>query len=172
MKTAIVYYSMSGNTRYAAEKMASLLNADLVPLTPKKAYPDSGFKKFSFPGTRVLPTGDHPDRPQGQTVQRKRKQDRRVLRRYAVKPAASQIKKQEKHTLPLLLFLIKSVVFQKFEQHAGGKMGRMSLEGSIGFRSGPICQVGDGPHHQEGHSGRLGHLGDSPALHLAGQRIK
>ena len=59
MKTAIVYYSMSGNTRYAAEKMASLLNADLVPLTPKKAYPDSGFKKFFWGGKSAF-MGDKP----------------------------------------------------------------------------------------------------------------
>ncbi len=59
MKTAIVYYSMSGNTRYAAKKMASLLNADLIPLTPTKAYPDSGFKKFFWGGKSAL-MGDKP----------------------------------------------------------------------------------------------------------------
>lgn len=59
MKAAIVYYSMSGNTQYAAQKLAQSLNADLIPLTPKKAYPDSGFKKFFWGGKSAL-MGDKP----------------------------------------------------------------------------------------------------------------
>ena len=59
MKTAIVFYSMSGNSRYAAEKMAALLDADLISLVPKKAYPDSGFKKFFWGGKSAL-MGDKP----------------------------------------------------------------------------------------------------------------
>ena len=54
MKAAIVYYSMSGNTKYVAEQMASLLQADLIPLVPKKAYPDSGFKKFFWGGKSAV----------------------------------------------------------------------------------------------------------------------
>ncbi len=54
MKTAIVYYSMSGNTTYVAEKLASALNADLIPLVPVKAYPDSGFKKFFWGGKSAV----------------------------------------------------------------------------------------------------------------------
>ena len=54
MKTAIVYYSLSGNTKYAAEKMAQALGADLIPLVPKKTYPDSGFKKFFWGGKSAL----------------------------------------------------------------------------------------------------------------------
>ena len=60
MKTAILYYSMSGNTAYAAEKMADQLGADLIPLVPKKAYPDSGFKKFFWGGKSAL-MGDMPE---------------------------------------------------------------------------------------------------------------
>ena len=37
MKTAIVYYSLSGNTKYAAEKMAQALEADLIRLAVKNA---------------------------------------------------------------------------------------------------------------------------------------
>lgn len=59
MKTAIVYYSMSGNTAYVAEKLASALNADLIPLVPRKAYPDSGFRKFFWGGKSAL-MGDKP----------------------------------------------------------------------------------------------------------------
>ena len=42
MKTAIVYYSMHGNVRYVAEKVAKGLGADLIELKPVKAYPDKG----------------------------------------------------------------------------------------------------------------------------------
>ena len=59
MKTAIVFYSLSGNSRYAAEKMGLRLHADLIPLVPKKAYPDSGFKKFFWGGKSAL-MGDKP----------------------------------------------------------------------------------------------------------------
>ena len=59
MKTAIVYYSMSGNTKLVAEQMAAELNADLIPLIPKKAYPDSGFKKFFWGGKSAV-MGDKP----------------------------------------------------------------------------------------------------------------
>ena len=46
MKALIVYYSMSGNTEYAAGRIAGRLGADLLRLEPEKAYPDSGFRKF------------------------------------------------------------------------------------------------------------------------------
>ena len=54
MKAAVVFYSQSGNTRLVAEKMAQILGADLVPLTPKKKYPDSGFKKFFWGGKSAM----------------------------------------------------------------------------------------------------------------------
>ena len=54
MKTAIIYYSMSGNTSYVAEKIATALSADLIPLIPQKAYPDSGFKKFFWGGKSAI----------------------------------------------------------------------------------------------------------------------
>ena len=54
MKAAIVYYSLSGNTKYVAEKMAAILDAALVPLVPEKAYPDSGFKKIFWGGKSAL----------------------------------------------------------------------------------------------------------------------
>lgn len=46
MKTAIVYYSMGGNTEFAAKKIADKIGADLIRIEPEKAYPDKGFKKF------------------------------------------------------------------------------------------------------------------------------
>jgi len=59
MKTAIVYYSMDGNTHETAEKLAARLGADLVRLTPKKAYPDKGAKKYLW-GGRSAVMGDKP----------------------------------------------------------------------------------------------------------------
>ena len=54
MKTAIVYYSMGGNTAYIAARIAKKLaaNVDVIELTPVKAYPDKGFKKFLWGGPK------------------------------------------------------------------------------------------------------------------------
>ncbi|MBO7404523.1 MAG: NAD(P)H-dependent oxidoreductase [Clostridia bacterium] len=54
MKTAVVYYSMSGNTELAAERIAAVLGADLIRLTPVKAYPDKGFRKFFWGGKSAV----------------------------------------------------------------------------------------------------------------------
>ncbi len=54
MKTAVVYYSMSGNTAYAAQKIAELLGADLIGIRPVKQYPDRGFRKFFWGGKSAV----------------------------------------------------------------------------------------------------------------------
>ncbi|MDE6714187.1 MAG: NAD(P)H-dependent oxidoreductase [Lachnospiraceae bacterium] len=58
MKTAIVYYSMSGNTAYVAEKIAERIKAsgevDLIRIEPEKAYPDKGAKKFFWGGKSAV----------------------------------------------------------------------------------------------------------------------
>ena len=54
MKTAIVYYSMSGNTAAAAKKVAEGLHADLIEIKPEKAFPDKGFKKFLWGGKSAV----------------------------------------------------------------------------------------------------------------------
>lgn len=56
MKTAIVYYSMGGNTAYIAARIARKLaaNVDVIELTPVKAYPDKGFKKFLWGGKSAV----------------------------------------------------------------------------------------------------------------------
>lgn len=59
MNTAIVYYSMGGNTAWAAEQLAARLGADLVALTPRRAYPDRGLRKFLWGGKSAL-MGDTP----------------------------------------------------------------------------------------------------------------
>lgn len=54
MKTAIVFYSMSGNVRQTAEKIAEKITADLIELKPEKTYPDKGFKKFLWGGKSAV----------------------------------------------------------------------------------------------------------------------
>lgn len=54
MKTLIVYYSLEGNTKWAAETLAAALGADTLRLVPVAAYPDSGFKKFLFGGKSAV----------------------------------------------------------------------------------------------------------------------
>ncbi len=58
MKTAIVYYSMSGNTKYVAEKIADGIKTsgevDIIRIEPKKEYPDKGVKKFFWGGKSAV----------------------------------------------------------------------------------------------------------------------
>lgn len=58
MRTAIVYYSMSGNTAFVAEKIAdrikTLGEVDIIRIEPKKAYPDKGAKKFFWGGKSAV----------------------------------------------------------------------------------------------------------------------
>ena len=54
MKALIVYFSLEGNTQYAAEKIAEETGADLLRLYPEKQYPDSGFRKFFWGGKSAV----------------------------------------------------------------------------------------------------------------------
>ncbi|MBQ7698961.1 MAG: flavodoxin domain-containing protein [Clostridia bacterium] len=54
MKKIIVYYSMCGNTEYAAEKIAEATGADVLRIAPDKAYPDKGAKKFLWGGKSAV----------------------------------------------------------------------------------------------------------------------
>ena len=54
MRTAIVYYSMNGNTAMVAGKLAAGMDADLIELKPETAYPDKGFKKFLWGGKSAM----------------------------------------------------------------------------------------------------------------------
>ena len=60
MKTIIVYYSLEGNTEFAALKIAEKLGAETLRLYPKKAYPDKGFKKFFWGGKSAV-MGETPE---------------------------------------------------------------------------------------------------------------
>ncbi|EPF26016.1 hypothetical protein HMPREF1221_01519 [Treponema socranskii subsp. paredis ATCC 35535] len=52
--TAIVYYSLDGNTDYIARRIAEKTGAKLVRLKTKRAYPRKGFKKFFIGGRDAL----------------------------------------------------------------------------------------------------------------------
>ena len=54
MKTAIVYYSMNGNTAVAAKELADATGADLIRILPEKAYPDKGLRKFLWGGKSAV----------------------------------------------------------------------------------------------------------------------
>ena len=70
MKTAVVYYSMSGNTALAAKLAAQTLGADLIEVKPEKAFPDKGVRKFIWGGKsavmaqtpKLLPYSFEPER--------------------------------------------------------------------------------------------------------------
>ena len=59
MKTMIVYYSLEGNTDYAAKKIAERTGAKMLRLIPQNAYQEKGFGKF-FRGGKSAIMGDVP----------------------------------------------------------------------------------------------------------------
>ena len=63
MKTILVYYSMSGNAEWAARRIAQRLGAELLRLTPEKAYPSSGIRKFFWGGKSAVMSETPPLRP-------------------------------------------------------------------------------------------------------------
>ena len=54
MRRAIVFYSFEGNTREAAEKIAGILEADLVEIKPIKEIPEFGPAKMMAGGGKAL----------------------------------------------------------------------------------------------------------------------
>ncbi len=58
MKTAIVYYSLEGNTQYVADKITAILKesceVEVFRLEPEKSYPNKGFKKFFWGGKSAV----------------------------------------------------------------------------------------------------------------------
>ena len=63
MKTLVVYYSMGGNTAWAAERIASTLGADILRIFPRRAYPDKGFRKFLWAGKSAVMAEEPPLEP-------------------------------------------------------------------------------------------------------------
>lgn len=54
MKTLVVFYSLEGNTKFIAQIVADQLQADILELETKKAYPSEGFKKYFWGGKSVF----------------------------------------------------------------------------------------------------------------------
>ena len=54
MKTLIVYYTLEGNTHYAAKKIAAELGAGVLRIKPVKIYPRKGFRKFFWGGKSAV----------------------------------------------------------------------------------------------------------------------
>jgi flavodoxin len=50
MKVAVIYFSLEGNTKYVAEKIAKELDADIIQLIPVKEYPTGKVSKFFWGG--------------------------------------------------------------------------------------------------------------------------
>ena len=50
MNVAVVYFSLEGNTKYVAEKIAMTLGADIIPLIPAKEYPTGQVSKYFWCG--------------------------------------------------------------------------------------------------------------------------
>lgn len=59
MKSIIVYYSLEGNTDYAAKRIAQLMGAELLRLETVKNYPQGRVSKYIFGGKSVV-FGDVP----------------------------------------------------------------------------------------------------------------
>ena len=54
MKNLIIYYSLNGNTEYAAKLLADKTGSDLIRLSPKSEPPKQGRMKFFIGGFRAL----------------------------------------------------------------------------------------------------------------------
>lgn len=53
MKSIIIYYSLDGNTKAAAERFAEALGSDICALEPERPLPGKGFKKFFVCGRQA-----------------------------------------------------------------------------------------------------------------------
>ena len=54
MKPIVIYYSLEGNTAFAAQKIANYLKADTLRLETVKKHPSGNFSKFFFGGMDVI----------------------------------------------------------------------------------------------------------------------
>ena len=63
MKTAIVYYSLNGNSEFVAKNLAGRLGGDLVRLECQKPYPARGPLKFIKGGKDAMAGVEPPLRP-------------------------------------------------------------------------------------------------------------
>ena len=54
MKTAFVYFSLTGNLSFVARRVEEALGADVIRLEPVNAYPASGARKFLMGGKSAV----------------------------------------------------------------------------------------------------------------------
>jgi len=54
MSTAIVYYSLEGNSDYIAKQLSNLIEADLFRIKCEKEIPSKNFMKFIYGGKQVV----------------------------------------------------------------------------------------------------------------------
>ena len=54
MKRIVVYYSLEGNTKQAAKRLAGQLQAELLEIRPLKDIPKEGGKKFMIGGMQAM----------------------------------------------------------------------------------------------------------------------
>lgn len=54
MKAIVIYYSLEGNTKYVADKIAKIMKADVLRLKPVKPYPTGAFSKYFWGGRSVI----------------------------------------------------------------------------------------------------------------------
>lgn len=54
MSILVVYFSLDGNTKFIAEKVAETISADMIELKTSKKYPREGFKKYFWGGKSVI----------------------------------------------------------------------------------------------------------------------
>ena len=54
MKNIIIYYSLEGNTEFAARKISAVLGCDILRLEPEKQYPTGKVTKFLWGGKSAV----------------------------------------------------------------------------------------------------------------------
>lgn len=59
MKSIVVYFSLEGNSKYVADRIAEYVGADTLGLEPVKKYPTGNVSKFVWGGKSVV-FGDKP----------------------------------------------------------------------------------------------------------------
>ena len=54
MKSAVIYYSLTGNTSLVAKMIAERIEADIIKLKPEKEIPSTGASKYFWGGKSVM----------------------------------------------------------------------------------------------------------------------
>lgn len=63
MKSIIVYYSLEGNTEFAAKKISDILGCDILRIEPEKVYPTGKLSKFLWGGKSAVMAETPPLKP-------------------------------------------------------------------------------------------------------------